>query len=120
MALLASTIDELAKAGDAAADYHANARLWMGTALLEAGRLELAERHVLAAAEHYRRTREPDHPGRAEAECELAHVLAARHRTDEALSLAERCLPRVASYGQMVPWRKRSAEQLLHQLRAAR
>jgi serine/threonine-protein kinase len=116
IAMLETALEDLAKHGEQALDYQANTRLWLGTALLEAGEEARAESHVLAAAEHQRRTRSPAHPARAEAECELAHVLAHRGRFDEALSLAEGCVPRVASYGQMLPWRKRSAQQLLDRL----
>jgi len=118
-ALLDWAVNELGKDGPDAADYHANAQLWLGTALLDSGQVERAERLVAAAVEHQRRTRHEDHPARAEAECELAHVFAARRKMDAALSLVEACVPHVAAYGQMVPWRKRSAEQLLQQLRAS-
>jgi serine/threonine-protein kinase len=117
IAMLAKAVEELGKAGDEAADYQANARLWLGTAMAENGDLERAEAHVRAAVEQKRRTRTPGHPARAEAECELAQVLAAGGRSREALALAEGCVPGIATYGQMVPWRKRSAEQLLQRLR---
>jgi tetratricopeptide (TPR) repeat protein len=115
---LSSAVDELHREGAEAADYHASVQLWLGTALLEAGQVERAVPLVTTAVEHKRRTRSPDHPARAEAECELAHVLAARHRFDEALSIAETCVPRIVEYGQMVPWRRQAAQQLLQRLRS--
>jgi eukaryotic-like serine/threonine-protein kinase len=115
MALLEPAIANLESHGADVADYTANARVWLGRALLDAGRPERAEPLVAAAVAHYRRTRPSGHPVRAETECELALVLAARNRPDEALALAETCAPRVATYGQMVSWRRQQVQQLLLQ-----
>lgn len=117
IALLERAVAILGDEGPDVADYAANARLWLGSVLLDTGHSERAEPLVAAAVEHYRRSGRPRHPALAEAECELAQVLAVRARPDEALSLAQGCLPRVARYGQMVPWRKRSTEELLERLR---
>jgi serine/threonine-protein kinase len=119
IAILSSTAEELGDAGEEASDYYANVRQWLGTALLEKGDVERAEALVRAAVAYHARERQPDHPVRAEAECELAQVLAARRQFEEALALAERCVPRIAAYGQMAPWRRRSALQLLQKLRSA-
>jgi serine/threonine-protein kinase len=116
--LLERAVQRLPAGDGILADYAANTRLWLGRALLDRGDVVRAEPLIVAAVEHYRSSREPDHPVRAGAECELAHVLAARRRFDDALSLVEACVPRIASYGQMEPWRKRDAERLLQRLRA--
>jgi serine/threonine-protein kinase len=118
IAILDAAVNALEAEGPEAADYRANARLWLGTALLDEGQLARAETLVAAAVEYQRRARAIDHPARAAAECELAHVKAAAGGFDEALALAEGCVPRVAGYGQMAPWRRQSAEDLLRRLRA--
>ena len=98
----------------------ANVRLWLGRALLETGRAEQALPYVTTAVKYLSRTRVEGHPMRAEADCELAHVMAARGRPDEALALATSCVPRIATYGQVEPWRVTSARRLLARLTAAR
>lgn len=118
IALLDPAVEALREAGPDVADYTANARLWLGTALLDTAQTDRAETLVAAAVDHYQRTRSPAHPVRAEAECELAQVLAVRGRLREALSLAEDCAPRIAAYGQVMPWRKQGAAELLQRLRA--
>ncbi len=119
-ALLRHAIGRLQTIKGADPAYLANARLWLGRALLESGHADQAEVHIVPAVAFYRRTRDAGHPARAEADCELAHVLAARGRRDEALARAESCVPRLASYGPVEQWRKQSAERLLAELRDAR
>ena len=110
--ILQPAIEALDGFGAEAATYAANARLWLGRALIESGRLDRADQLTTAAVDHYRRCRDAEHPARAEAECELAQVLAARGQVDDALALTRACVPRIADYGQMEPWRKRSVQQL--------
>jgi serine/threonine-protein kinase len=116
---LARALEELLERTPKPEGYVANARLWLGTAFLDVGDVDRAEPLLAAAVDYHRRFRRPDHPARAEAECELAHALAARGRSGEALALAERCAPVIANYGQMVPWRRDSAGALLRRLRAS-
>jgi tetratricopeptide (TPR) repeat protein len=97
--------------------YIPNVRLWLGRARFERGELDEAETQIAEAVAYYRRTREGDHPVLAEAECDLAQVLATKGRRDEALALVTKCVPRVITYGQMEPWRTRSHERLLATLR---
>jgi Tetratricopeptide repeat len=92
------------------------ARLWLGSVLLDQGRVDEAEVHVTAAAEHFRSLRE-GHPARAEADCELARLFAVRGRNAEALTLSESCVPHLKGAGQMDVARKRDAERLLVKLR---
>lgn len=116
IALLTEAVGALEEVGDDTNRYAANAKIWLATAYLENQEAERAEPLAASAVEYYRRTTEASHPARAEAECELAQVLAARGRSDAALVLAQACVPRIATYGQMVPWRKWSAEGLLRRL----
>lgn len=119
MALLEPAIAALDTLGPDATMYTANSRLWLARALLARGDLERAQQLATAAVDQYRRTRREEHPARAEAECDLAEILAARGRRAEARALLESCVPRVASYGQMEPWRKQSVSLLLARLRSA-
>ena len=117
--LLNAAVDRLQAIGDAQT-YLANARLWLGRALLESGRADRAAPYVVAAMEQIPRTGRRDDPVWTEAECELAHVRTAQGRRTEALALAETCVPRLVNAGLVEPWRKRSAERLLARLRIER
>ena len=120
IALLTPAVERLQTMEADALAYLEYARLWLGRALLETGRAAEAERNIEAAVRAFRQSRAEGHPARVESECELAQVLAARGRGEEALPLAESCVPRLATLGQVEPWRKRSAERLLERLRAQR
>jgi tetratricopeptide (TPR) repeat protein len=95
----------------------ATSRLWLARLLLDMGNVDEAETHVLAAVGHFR-TLPERHPSRAEAECDLAQVHAARGNDEEALALAESCVPLLSGAGQMDPERKQDAHRLLERLRA--
>jgi tetratricopeptide (TPR) repeat protein len=115
-ALLTTAVTQLQAVGKDEQSNLSTARIWLGRVLLDQGRLDDAEAQLAAAADYLRRFRE-GHPSRAEADCELARLFAARGRNAEALALAESCVPHLKNAGQMDPARKRDAERLLAKLR---
>jgi serine/threonine-protein kinase len=120
IALLRTAVAQLrAQGNDDAQGDLSLVSLWLGRVLIDEGRLDEADPLVTAAAEHHRRL--PDsHPSRAQADCELARLFAARGRNAEALTLAESCVPHLKNAGQLDAARKRDAERLLAKLRANR
>ena len=98
VAILKAAVEQLEAVDGHGGLLFANVRLWLGRALVETGRAEQALPYVTAAVQYLRRTRVEGHPMRAEADCELAVVQAARGRLDEAFTLAKSCVPRIATY----------------------
>jgi hypothetical protein len=102
-------------AGADAADYSANARLWLGTALWSKGERSRAGALVRSAVEHQRARRPATHPTRVEAECELAHVLEAEG-ADGRRAAAASCVAGLPHAPAMPVWRARAARALATRL----
>jgi Tetratricopeptide repeat len=117
LALLTTAVAQLQALGKDGQPNLSTARIWLGRVLLDQGRLDEADAHVTAAADHFR-SFPAGHGSRAQADCELARLFAARGRNAEALALAESCVPHLKGAGQMDATRKRDAERLLAKLRA--
>lgn len=103
--LFDAALPVLEAAGQPAAGYLANVRLWLGTLLVERGDVARAGSLMRAAVDHQRTQHAATHPARVEAECELTHLLRAEGRTAEARAAAVSCVARLSGASSMPTWR---------------
>jgi tetratricopeptide (TPR) repeat protein len=76
----------------------ADAQMYLGRALFDAGRIAESEAPYRAAIA-FRARAAGDPRSRASSECELARTLAATGRSGEARELLDRCIPLIRDYG---------------------
>jgi tetratricopeptide (TPR) repeat protein len=120
IALLRSSIATIAELAPPEGIYGlADARQWLGRALLADGAPQQAELLFQEALAFRRRVQPDGHPQRAIAECDLARALNALGRRAEARTLLDRCVPTVAQYALIEAPLRRDVIRLREQLRAA-